>query len=233
MRILVSVIDPQECAAFSRWPDYLDVKNPSEGSLGMPEPEVIRAVRDMAGEGAELSCAIGDADDNPEFYLKRAVTAVGAGADIVKVGLHSFSSIRAAGKFLERISAGLKSEGLEKKLVAAGYADIMDNRFLREFPEAARKAGAWGCLLDTFDKTRGGLLSHIEKTELRRFADACRQNMVVGALAGGLGMEDAGWLDEVSPDVVGFRSAVAKKGRGEMGLDSEKIAALFSTFAGF
>ncbi len=230
MKLLISVIDSLECTAFSRWPDYLDVKNPSDGSLGMPNTEVVRRVRDFTGEGVVISAAIGDATDDSRLYSERAVAVAKAGADIVKVGLFSFSSKNSIVCFLRDIGGSLRSAGLEQKIVAAIYADRVDEDALRAFPELLSKTGAWGCLIDTFDKSRGNLLAHTNVCSLRRFVDSCRENGVVSALAGGLKSEDYEWLEEVAPDVAGFRSAVASTVRSAVGISHEKLENLFLRF---
>ena len=46
MKLLVSVVDAGEArAAAAAGADIVDVKNPAEGSLGAPTPDVIAAVR--------------------------------------------------------------------------------------------------------------------------------------------------------------------------------------------
>ena len=230
MKLLISVIDPSECAAFPPWPDYLDVKNPADGSLGMPKPEVVRRIRDFAGDGVVISAAIGDATDDSKLYSERAVAVAKEGADIIKVGLLTFPSKNSTVNFLMDVDCSLRSAGFQKKIVAALYADRVDKEFLREFPELLKKTGAWGCLIDTYDKTRGRLLTHLEFETLKTFTDTCRENGVVSALAGGLQIEDLEWLNEVAPDIAGFRSAVVANGRASVGLSPEKLKTLFSRF---
>lgn len=230
MKLLISIVAPYECAVFSRWPDYLDVKNPSDGSLGMPRPGVIRAVREFVGGRIVISAAIGDASDDAELYSKRAVMAAVEGADIIKVGLFSFSSRRVVVKFLQKIGDSLKDSGGQKKIVPAVYADVADKNLIGKFPRLAREAGAWGCLIDTFDKTRGSLSAHLDLDTLKRFTASCRENGVVSALAGGLRIEDFDWLSNVNPDVAGFRSAVASTSRAAVGLSPEKLENLFLHF---
>jgi uncharacterized protein (UPF0264 family) len=85
-------------------------------------------------------------------------------------------------------------------------------------------------LLDTFNKTRGPITAHLNSDALKRFTATCRENGVESAIAGGLRLEDSTWLKEVAPNVAGFRSAVSKKGRAEIGLDSDKIEGLLNAF---
>ncbi|MBI3795211.1 MAG: hypothetical protein HY280_10880 [Nitrospinae bacterium] len=220
MKLLISVISPLECAAFSRWPDYVDIKNPADGSLGMPSIEDIMRVKKLVASSARLSCAIGEATDDAEFYAKRAVDAGQAGADIIKVGLFSFSGEIAISRFLSALTS------VNKKLVAAVYADRVEKTFLKKFPEVAKNSGAWGCLIDTFDKTKGGLFSHLNEDALKGFIEGCRKHGLQSALAGGLAVKDLPRLAALGPDIVGFRSAVAKGARGEPGLDPQKLSRL-------
>ncbi|MBI5178402.1 MAG: hypothetical protein HZA04_03995 [Nitrospinae bacterium] len=225
IKLLISVISPEECAAFSRWPDCLDVKNPAAGALGMAEVEEIHAIRAVAK--TTLSVAIGDADNNPEMYAARAVLAARAGADIVKVGLLSFTPSTAVA-FLSFLRHALEAEKCSAKLVAGVYADLVDESFLRSFPHTARTAGIWGCLIDTFSKNGEKLGDWLGPETLSRFTADCRSRGLVSALAGGLDERDLAWLDEVEPDYAGFRSAVAKNGRGEKGIDPEKLERLLT-----
>lgn len=226
---MISVIAPSECSSFSRWPDYVDVKNPADGSLGMPDFETVKEIRRQVGTGAGLSVAIGDAHDDAEFFAHRAVRAAEAGADIVKVGLFSFSGEAAAGRFLGRINEASRQKPF--RLVAALYADVAEEPFLRAFPAIAQRAGAWGCLIDTYKKGGGRLADYLGAEQLSRFTADCRSRGLASALAGGLAADDLLWLDEVQPDIAGFRSAVVASGRGDAGIDRGKLESLMSRAA--
>ena len=67
MRLLcVSVIDAGEArAAAAAGADIVDVKNPTEGSLGAPAPAVIAQVRAATPEELPVSVAIGDMPNLP------------------------------------------------------------------------------------------------------------------------------------------------------------------------
>jgi uncharacterized protein (UPF0264 family) len=230
MKLLVSVIDPSECAAFSRWPHYLDIKNPSDGSLGMPSPETVNRIRKIVGDRAVISAAIGDATDNVELYTERAVAVTHAGADIIKVGLFSFKDIKSASDFLSAIKRNLAITGKVSKVVCAMYADKADKKFLKDFPAMARTTGMWGCLIDTYGKANGKLTVYMEQKELKQFTADCKKNGVASALAGGLEISDICWLADIAPDIVGFRSAVVKNSRAQTGVDPAKLSVLYAHF---
>ncbi len=207
-------------------PDFLDLKDPRDGSLGMPSLATIEAVRTAAGDAVTFSTAIGDAAYEPELYAQRAINAALAGADIVKVGLKTVSAEQASW-FFAAIRRALNARAPYTRLVAGFYADLMDENDLKKLPAAAQSAGVWGCLIDTFDKV-GKRLGHYYGPEtLAGFTADCRGRGLKSALAGGLTESDLLWLDEAEPDIVGFRSAVTRGARHESGIDPKKAADIF------
>ncbi|MBI5638566.1 MAG: hypothetical protein HZA03_11420 [Nitrospinae bacterium] len=209
-----------------RMPDFLDLKDPHGGSLGMPMLASIEAVRAAAGDAVTLSAAIGDAAYEPEFYAQRAVDAALAGADIVKVGLKDVSAEQAPW-FLSAIRRSLDARAPYTRIVAGFYADLMDDAALKKYPAAAQSAGVWGCLIDTYDKSGKRLGHYCGPETLAGFTADCRARGLKSALAGGLMEGDLIWLDEAEPDIVGFRSAVAKGKRHESGIDPKKATGIF------
>jgi len=226
--LLVSLVAVSECSVFADagYPDFIDVKNPAVGSLGMPAPDTIKEIRKKIPLAVPVSAAIGDARDDPPYYASLASIAVEAGADIVKVGLYGFPNNKRIHAFLSRI----RRENTGVPLAACLYADIADSRSVNDFPRAAADAGADICLLDTFSKTGGKLTDYIGKDELSFFTGLCGRCGIISAFAGGLGVEDADWVAEIAPDIAGFRGAVAKNGRGETGISPAKLKKLIAVF---
>ncbi len=205
-------------------PDYADVKNPSQGSLGMPDIKVIREIRKRIPKEIPLSVAIGDADhvNGAAFYIKRALAAVHAGADIIKVGLYDFADRERMFVFLST----LKKAVSKTPIVAALYADIYGADFIVRFPAIAKDSGIHGCLLDTYKKDGGKKLTDFLNIEtLGDFAADCRKHGLLSAIAGGLDEGDIEWLLALKPcvDVAGFRGAVCKGPRGGIGIDVKKL----------
>ena len=218
-RLLVSVIAASECGAIRGCPpDIADLKNPADGSLGMPEVDTIRDVKQSIPEGLPLSVAIGDAVDDVEPYIARAKLAQAAGADIVKVGLFGFESARREEIFLSRLC---RSVGVP--VVAAWYADRLE-RPLSELPESAAHAGASGCLIDSYDKSGGSLTDYVSMAGMEAYIEKCGELDVYSALAGSLGERDIEWLLLLKPDIAGFRGAVASGNRGEPGINAERLS---------
>jgi hypothetical protein len=84
MQLLVSPRDIEE-ARRSLAADIVDVKRPSEGSLGANFPWVVRSIKDLSDK--PVSAAIGDFRFLPGGAAMAAYGAACAGADFVKVGL--------------------------------------------------------------------------------------------------------------------------------------------------
>lgn len=226
MKLLVSLISPVECQAVMETPpDIIDIKNPADGSLGMPDISVIEEIRRKIPSNLQLSVAIGDADDNAPLYRLRAEEVARAGVNIVKVGLYDFPDSKRAVDFLSFIRRGLTAS-----VVAARYVDLTNIREIREFPEIAYKAKIKGCLLDTYRKDGGRLADYASMDELKKFVEQCRSLGLLSALAGGLGVDDIGWLSALKPDIAGFRGAVAEGARSEPGISRLRLARLAQSF---
>ncbi|GMT41739.1 MAG: hypothetical protein IEMM0002_0150 [bacterium] len=220
------MIDPVECDAVCETPpDIVDIKDPSTGSLGMPDIRIIKEIRARIPLGIPVSVAIGDAYNDVLLFRSRAEKAVLAGADIVKVGLYRFTDGVEAADFLASVSRGLDAE-----FIAVGYADLIGSSEIEilKLPEIARNAGIEGCMLDTFHKTCAGLTGHMEMRDIRRFVERCRDLRLSSALAGGLGVNDIGWLTKLQPGVAGFRSGVSGGARDEPGIDRMRLAGLIN-----
>ena len=84
MQLLVSPSSIDE-ARHSLAADIIDVKKPSEGSLGANYPWVIREIKAFSTK--PVSAAIGDFDFKPGGASLTAYGAACAGADYIKIGL--------------------------------------------------------------------------------------------------------------------------------------------------
>ncbi len=228
-RLLISVIDPSEVDQLRncRFPDFLDVKNPAVGSLGMPDTAAVMEIRRKTPSYVPVSVAIGDADNRPNHFASLALKAARAGADIVKVGLFDFKLKEEAVSFLSAIRGALPPAVL---LVPAVYADIDKSSKPLELPYIAAESGSYAALIDTFDKENGNIINHLTARELFTFKEECDKLGLLSAIAGSLLADDVGWLDGVAPSIAGFRGAVAKGERGESGLDESKLFSLMELF---
>jgi len=157
------------------------------------------------GRGRVLvSATIGDMDLSPAPVLAACRRWAECGVDVIKIGLFP-GDLNATLKAL----APLIETGA--KVVAVAFADrpVMWQQIL---PPVA-KAGLFGLMLDTADKSRGGLLSHLPVPVLAAFVAAVRDSGLTCGLAGSLRLEDIPVLAPLGPDFLGFRSALCDQGR--------------------
>jgi len=214
---LASVVSKEEAVeALKVQVDVIDVKNPAEGALGAALPETITEIRSVVPKAVPVSAAIGDVPYLPGTAALAALGAASAGADMVKIGLYGTKTSDEALKLLCSVSTALKRYFPKSLLVAGAYADaqIFDGIDFLEVPDLAFKAGAAGCLLDTYDKSSGRSLTQIASMDaIGSFVSSCRQKGLFSALAGSLKLKDIPLLLPLGPDYLGFRGALCEGGR--------------------
>ncbi|MDD1698363.1 MAG: (5-formylfuran-3-yl)methyl phosphate synthase, partial [Methanoregula sp.] len=115
MQLLVSPSSIDEAKRSSE-ADIIDVKKPSEGSLGANFPWVIREIKMLSDK--PLSAAIGDFDYKPGGAALAAYGAACAGADYVKIGL-AFSGQEKAREVIGSVVRAVKDEYPHKYVVIA------------------------------------------------------------------------------------------------------------------
>lgn len=147
MQLLVSPRDIPE-ARKSLAADIIDVKKPSEGSLGANFPWVIREIKALSTK--PVSAAIGDFDYKPGGASLAAYGAACSGADYVKVGL-MFDGIEKASVLIESVVKAVKDEFPKKRVVISAYSDYVRLGSISPFDMAplVAEAGADLAMIDT------------------------------------------------------------------------------------
>ena len=228
MRLLVSVADAEEArVAVEGGVDIVDVKNPAEGSLGAPRPDVIERVRKVVPRERPVSAAIGDLPNLPGTAALAAVGAARSGAAYVKVGLLGASTTDQAVAVLRAVRDAVDGRAA---VIAAAYADA------ERVPggplppgavvDAARRAGVGGCLLDTAVKDGRGLFEWLSPEALTALVAEGHAAGLEVALAGALRAEELGMVRATGADIAGVRAAACRDGRRAAPLDGERIGRL-------
>ena len=230
MKLLVSVVDADEArAAAAAGADIVDVKNPAEGSLGAPSPDVIAAVRAAVSAELPVSAAIGDMPNLPGTAALAALGAARSGATFVKLGLWGVSTEDEAVALLRAVRAGV-ADVPGTVVVAAAYADARRVAHAPLAPEllprVARAAGIGVCLLDTAVKDGRGLLEWLSPDALTALVAEAHAAGLEMALAGALRAEDLPVVLATGADIAGVRSAACGGGRRSGPLDPERVRAL-------
>ncbi|MDD3622643.1 MAG: (5-formylfuran-3-yl)methyl phosphate synthase [Methanofollis sp.] len=213
MRLLVSPSSIEEArSALSA--DIVDVKKPSEGSLGANFPWVIHAIKEMTEK--PVSAAIGDFDYKPGTAALAAYGAACAGADYIKVGL-MFDGKEKAYELSKAIVKAVKDDFPEKIVVIAAYSDYQRLGTISPFvaAEAAADAGADVAMIDTGKKDGKSTFAFMDADMLATFTEQNRSRGLETALAGSLKFEDLTTLKTINPEIIGVRGMVCGGDRSD------------------
>ncbi len=195
--------------------DYIDCKNPDEGSLGANFPWIIRQMKELIPKESNqlLSATIGDFPNLPGSASLAALGAAVSGADIIKVGLKGPNTKIEGINLMEKVVKAVKDYNEDIQIVAAGYADQSRVKLsLRpsDIPEIASKSGADIAMLDTFIKDEKGLFDFLSVEELLDFKRKSEELNLEIALAGNIKKKDLSTIKKISPHILGVRSLVCE-----------------------
>jgi uncharacterized protein (UPF0264 family) len=206
MQLLVSPSSISE-AKNSTAADIIDVKKPSEGSLGANFPWVIREIKSFSTK--PVSAAIGDFDFRPGGASLAAYGAACAGADYVKIGL-AFDGQKQAREVIHAVVKAVKDQFPEKFVVIAAYSDYERMHSISPFDMApiAADCGADFAMVDTGIKDRQSTFAFMDEQTLRSFTEENRKLGLGTALAGSLKFEDIDALKRIDPEIIGVRGMV-------------------------
>lgn len=217
MLVLVSPKDLSEALeAIEGGADIIDVKNPSEGSLGANFPWVIRDVANIAKKyGKKVSATTGDMPFKPGTASLAALGAAIAGADYVKVGLYGVKNETEAEEMIKAVVKAVKDYDDSKRVVIAGYGDFYRINSIDplKLPLISAKHNADVVMVDTAIKDGTSIFDHMKIEDMRNFVRTAKENGLLCALAGNLGWDHIETLKELSPDIIGVRTIVCESGR--------------------
>jgi len=188
--------------------DVVDVKEPRNGALGAAEAVVWREVLDVLKGRVTASVALGELLDDEVSALAREAR----GFSFAKVGLAGCagrSEWRARWeRVIEKLPAGVEA-------VPVAYADWENAGSMQpvEILALAEESAARMMLIDTFDKSAGGLLDILPLEKLRGIARQVAKRGVRLALAGSLVAESIERVLELAPAYIGVRGAACVGGR--------------------
>jgi uncharacterized protein (UPF0264 family) len=206
MQLLVSPSSIDE-ARHAGAADIIDVKKPSEGSLGANFPWVIREIKAFSKK--PVSAAIGDFDYKPGCASLAAYGAACAGADYVKIGL-AFEGRERARDVIGAVVKAVKDEFPKKYVVIAAYSDFERMHSISPFDMApvAAECGADVAMVDTGIKDRQSTFAFMDEAALRSFSDRNKKLGLGTAIAGALKFEDIDALKRINPEIIGVRGMV-------------------------
>ena len=217
IKLLISPKDIEEAKIVTQYPkvDFVDCKNPSEGSLGANFPWIIREMKALIPSESNqlLSATIGDFPNLPGSASLAALGAAYSGADIIKVGLMGPKNEDEGKRLMKNVVKAVKGYNRNIRVVAAGYADqerMQSSPYFLDLPSIASKSGADIVMLDTFIKDGKGLFDFLNVDQLLQFTGKARELNLEVALAGNLLIDAIPHIKEIQPDIIGVRSVVCE-----------------------
>lgn len=207
--------------------DFIDCKNPEEGSLGANFPWIIKEMKNLIPKNSLqlLSATIGDFPNLPGSASLAALGAVVSGADIIKVGLKGPKNIKQGIKLMKAVVKAVNNYNKDIKVVTAGYADFTRINNCIDFlsiPTIAAESGADIAMLDTYIKDKNGLFDFLDIKQLIEFKEKAYQLDLKIALAGNLNKDVLSNIRKISPDIIGVRGMVCDgydRNKGNIRLD--------------
>jgi len=217
IRLLVSPksIEEAKVVVQQKDVDYVDCKNPIEGSLGANFPWIIKKMKNLIPQNSSqlLSATIGDFPNLPGSASLAALGAAVSGADIIKIGLKESTTEDDCVYLMKGVVKAVKTYNENIKIVVAGYADRIRMNSSPDFlllPNIAAKSGADIVMLDTFIKDGKGLFDFLSVEQLKLFKNKAKKLNLEVALAGYLMKDSLPLIKKIMPDIIGVRSIVCE-----------------------
>ncbi len=215
VKILVSIINLREVEVVMHTKvDIVDIKNPSRGSLGIPDIDILTDIATKICNAYECSAAIGDLNSPSPLIPYTAFAISLLGLNYIKAGLEVGN--RDTGIEIGRsIVEGISLSSRRARVVLVGYADYLRISSIDPISvaEIAYNVGADGVMIDTRIKDGRNTFQFLDYSYLKRFISMAKNYNLFTAIAGGLGIEHICKAIELGFDVIGFRGAVCDNGR--------------------
>lgn len=225
MQLLVSVRNATEARiAAEHAVSIIDIKEPTNGSLGRPDPTVVSEILGELKIDQVVSIALGELVDISPGQLKEyfADCKIPQQTVFAKIGLSNATDLknwRTAWKHRlaelpERISP-----------VAVAYADSENAKSppTQVVLEVGIQLGVNAFLLDTFSKSSGNCFSHIADADFKRLSQLTQTNQIKFVLAGSITSSNLIRAHELEVDLIGVRGAVCEEGLRTLKLSPSRL----------
>jgi hypothetical protein len=200
----------------------LDVKEPSQGALGMAAADVLAQIAQRVSgtpNAPPLSIALGELAEWPD---NRPLPELPTEIRFLKVGVAGLTPQDVATQ-LDRLQRRFADHHRQNTSlvelappawILATYADFAAARspFPGDLWGIARHLGCSGVLIDTWGKQGPGLTSCLSEDQLQTLHARALELGLSLALAGRLTIADIPLLRRVGPEIVGIRSAACADG---------------------
>ncbi len=198
--------------------DWIDLKDPHSGSLGLPAQETMREVADALAAFGNRSVAIGELKDLQDSEITFAATRF----PIVKAGLSGALGMQDWIVRFQNTQKHCLRFGC--RLVAVAYADhpLCSAPTVEQVFQLATDAGCEHMLVDTFAKKGQTLFDWMHVEDIDRLYRQCQAAGIHLVLAGSLKLEHWTILRRWTGITVAVRGAVCAGDR-KGGLSRDKL----------
>ena len=209
-KLVISVRGAEEAGvALAAGADLIDVKEPRKGPLGRAERATIEQVIRRVDGRVPVSAALGELIDWPirsDREQHARCDPLPGGLTWAKFGMAGCAN---AGDWEGRWQGALRQLPAGVNPVAVIYADdrAAGAPRPRDILETGVRFGCRAVLVDTFDKSGGGLLDHWSPGDVRGLIEQGRRAAVLVVLAGSLDLRSIRTLLPLRPDYFAVRGA--------------------------
>ena len=213
-RMLASVADAAEAEVVLQFgADIIDLKDAARGALGPVALGDAREAISAVSRRRETSATMGDPPYRGETLLARSRALAAMGVNYVKLAVD--------GSTVQELSEQLRPLMSEVAFIGLIFADEGPDFAL--VPTLAA-LGFKGAMLDTKDKARGRLLTHLDVARLEEFCSQARALGLTSGLAGSLEAPDIPRLLLARPEVLGFRASLCHRHDRAGSIDPAAVA---------
>ncbi len=214
-KLLASISNLEEARiALQASVGILDMKDPTQGALGALDEHTIGEIVELVSGTCISSATIGDLPADPEVVLKKTRAVAKLGVNYVKVGMFG-------GDWLLKCLPALKTVTTNINLVGVLFAEYFND--LSGPCHLLRSAGFGGIMVDTANKKNGSVRTVKSDSELSDFVKTAQSSGLLCGIAGSLKYRDIKPLLKMTPDYLGFRTALCENHRRQGKLSAAMI----------
>lgn len=218
-QLLVSVRTLEEAQiAHDAGADFIDLKDPMQGSLGALSPAEVTIIRKALPPYQKISATIGDLPMDPDPLCLAILAMAATGADFIKVGFFPGGDWGSSLVLMKHLA------GRGIPLVAVLFAEEGPPHL--DWLEKIQQAGFKGIMLDTRIKNGTRLPDLIAPEALASFVHQSHALGLLTGLAGSLRLNDIAALRVLEADYLGFRGGVCEQDLRTAQLDPTRIRAV-------
>jgi uncharacterized protein (UPF0264 family) len=227
-KLLVSIKNVDEVyEAVEGGADIVDIKDPNDGSLGLPDLEVVRdvikIVRSLSSN--PVSIALGDIRRYSKYLSYLVFASCVLGVDYIKIGIAMENLDEAL--YVATKVADISKMFSRTNVVLVGYADYININSIEPLKvvDIALKTGAKGVMIDTFEKKSLSTFDILSVEYLKTFVKKAQDANLLTAIAGSLKLNHIPLCVKLGFDVIGVRGAVCIGNRN--GKVSKELVKMF------